>query len=71
MPGASDATKPITHAFFDEPTCTASDLATDPATGEAPVIDPVLDHDANAGEVDTRSVEAGLSQMSCELLRTA
>ena len=33
-------------------------LVADPATRRAAVIDPVLDYDHNAGEVDTRSVEA-------------
>ena len=49
---------PIIRAFFDEPTNTVSYLVADPATKEAAVIDPVLDYDHNAGEVDTRSVEA-------------
>ncbi len=52
--------KPIVHAFFDEPTNTISYLVADPATGQAAVIDPVLDYDHNAGEVDSRSVEAML-----------
>jgi glyoxylase-like metal-dependent hydrolase (beta-lactamase superfamily II) len=55
--------KPIIQAFFDEPTNTVSYLVADPATLAAAVIDPVLDYDHNAGEVDTRSVEA--------ILRTA
>ena len=46
--------KPIVHAFFDEPTNTISYLVADPATGQAAVIDPVLDYDHSAGEVDTR-----------------
>jgi glyoxylase-like metal-dependent hydrolase (beta-lactamase superfamily II) len=49
---------PIIHAFFDEPTNTVSYIVADPATRRAAVIDPVLDYDANSGEVDTRSVEA-------------
>ena len=52
------AREPIIRAFFDEPTNTVSYLVADPATGQAAVIDPVLDYDPNAGEVDTRSVEA-------------
>jgi len=54
------AGKPIIQAFFDEPTNTVSYLVADPATRKAAVIDPVLDYDHNAGEVDTRSVEAML-----------
>ena len=50
--------KPVVRAFFDEPTNTVSYLVADPATGQAAVIDPVLDYDHNSGEVDTRSVQA-------------
>ena len=52
------AREPIIRAFFDEPTNTVSYLVADPTTRQAAVIDPVLDYDHNAGEVDTRSVEA-------------
>ena len=52
--------KPAIHAFFDEPTNTVSYIVADPATKQAAFIDPVLDYDAAAGEVDTRSVEAML-----------
>jgi len=50
--------QPIIQAFFDEPTNTISYLVADRPTKHAAVIDPVLDYDHNAGEVDTRSVEA-------------
>lgn len=53
---------PLIHPFFDEPTNTVSYLVADPATREAAVIDPVLDYDPAAGEVDTRSVEAILAK---------
>ncbi len=56
------APKPLIHAFFDEATFTVSYLVADPVTREAAVIDPVLDYDQNAGEVDTRSVEAILEK---------
>ena len=52
------AREPTIRAFFDEPTNTVSYLVGDTATRQAAVIDPVLDYDPNAGEVDTRSVEA-------------
>src|SRR5215471_16759338 len=55
MPG-----KPTIHALFDEPTNTVSYIVADPATKEAAFIDPVLDYDPGASEVDTRSVEAML-----------
>src|ERR1700751_1283875 len=52
--------KPLIHAFFDEPTNTVSYIVADPATKQAAFIDPVLDYDPGASEVDTRSVEAML-----------
>jgi glyoxylase-like metal-dependent hydrolase (beta-lactamase superfamily II) len=55
------ATAPIIRAFFDEPTNTVSYLIADPATGEAAVIDPVLDYDHKSGQVTTDSVEAILA----------
>ncbi len=53
--------KPVIHAFFDEPTNTVSYIVADPATREAAVIDPVLDYDPSASQIDTRSVDAILS----------
>jgi glyoxylase-like metal-dependent hydrolase (beta-lactamase superfamily II) len=61
MPG-----KPVIHAFFDEATFTVSYLVGDPATRAAAVIDPVLDYDPAAGEVDTRSVDAILARAAAE-----
>ncbi len=54
--------KPVIEAFFDNPTNTISYLVADPDTGEAAVIDPVLDYDHKGGTVDTRSVEAILAR---------
>ena len=54
--------KPVIEAFFDNPTYTISYLVADPETGEAAVIDPVLDYDHKAGTVDTRSCEAILAR---------
>ena len=50
--------QPMIRAFFDEPTNTVSYMVADPATKQAAVIDPVLDYDPSASQVDTRSVEA-------------
>lgn len=55
------ATSPHIEAFFDEPTNTVSYLLGDRATGDAAVIDPVLDWDHAAGTADTRSAEAILA----------
>lgn len=54
--------QPLIEAFFDEPTNTISYLVADPATGEAAVIDPVLDFDLASGEADTRSAERIVNQ---------
>lgn len=59
-------TAPIIRAFFDEPTNTVSYLVADSITGEAAVIDPVLDFDLPSGEVDTRSAAAILTAAQAE-----
>lgn len=59
-------TAPIIRAFFDEPTNTVSYLVADPVTGEAAVIDPVLDFDLPSGEVDTPSAAAILTAAQAE-----
>ncbi len=43
--------------FFDEPTNTVSYLIADKASGQAAVIDPVLDFDLATGQVDVRSAD--------------
>ena len=48
---------PRIEAFFDNATNTVSYLVSDPGTGKAVVIDPVLDYDHKSGEVDTASAE--------------
>jgi glyoxylase-like metal-dependent hydrolase (beta-lactamase superfamily II) len=48
-------------AFFDPATNSVSYLVADSATGDAAVIDPVLDFDAAAGKVETRSADAVLA----------
>jgi glyoxylase-like metal-dependent hydrolase (beta-lactamase superfamily II) len=52
-----DAT-PTIRAFFDQATNTVSYLVADMTTGQAAVIDPVLDYCAATGEVDTGATEA-------------
>ena len=53
--------RPNIQAFFDEPTHTVTYLVSDPATGQAAVIDPVLDYDHPSGEVDTRALATVLA----------
>lgn len=47
------STHPVIEPFFDEPTNTISYLVADPSSGEAAVIDPVLDFDLASGEADS------------------
>lgn len=54
--------KPVIHAFFDEPTNTVSYLAADPETGDAAVIDPVLDYDHKSGKANVASADAILAK---------
>ncbi|MGN6514922.1 MAG: MBL fold metallo-hydrolase [Rhizomicrobium sp.] len=49
--------EPRIQAFFDEPTFTVSYLVSDPASGEAAVIDPVLDFDPKSGRTNTGSAD--------------
>jgi glyoxylase-like metal-dependent hydrolase (beta-lactamase superfamily II) len=54
--------KPVIHAFFDEPTNTVSYLVADPETGDAAVIDPVLDYDYKSGKANVASADAILAK---------
>ena len=48
---------PDVKAFFDEETFTVSYIVSDPTTGRAAVIDPVLNYDPASGRTDTRSAD--------------
>lgn len=50
--------KPTVQSFFDTATHTITYLVSDPATGEAAIIDPVLDYDAATGDAATVSADA-------------
>jgi len=52
---------PTVHAFFDDATNTVTYLVSDPATGTAAIIDPVLDYDAESGRGSTASADAILA----------
>ena len=58
--------KPVIHAFFDEPTNTISYLVGDPGTRQAAVIDPVLDYDHKSGKANVSSADAILKKASDE-----
>ena len=48
---------PDVKAFFDKETFTVSYIVSDPTTGRAAVIDPVLNYDPASGRTDTRSAD--------------
>ena len=50
-------TKPNVKPFFDEATFTVTYVVSDPATGRAAVIDPVLDFDPASGRTSTTSAD--------------
>ena len=54
--------KPIIHAFFDEPSNTVSYLVGDPDTQDAAVVDPVLDYDHKSGKANVASADAILGR---------
>jgi glyoxylase-like metal-dependent hydrolase (beta-lactamase superfamily II) len=49
--------KPDVKAFFDKATFTVSYVVSDPATGHAAIIDPVLDFDPTSGRTSTSSAD--------------
>ncbi|EJL24465.1 Zn-dependent hydrolase, glyoxylase [Caulobacter sp. AP07] len=53
--------RPEVQAFFDPVTFTASYLVSDPATGAAAIIDPVLDFEPKAARLSTASADAMLA----------
>lgn len=59
---------PQIEPFFDEATNTVSYLVSDPASGKAVVIDPVLDFDPVSGRVSTESVDRILSAAEAQRL---
>lgn len=48
---------PAIEAFFDEATYSVTYLVSDPVTGRAAIIDPVLDYDHRAGSLSTTSAD--------------
>ena len=55
------AARPRVEAFFDEPTFTFSYLVSDPATGRAAIVDPVLEFDQPSGRRSTAGADAILA----------
>lgn len=53
--------KPEVQTFFDPATNTATYLVSDPATGDAAIIDPVLDFEPGGGKLSTASADRVLA----------
>lgn len=60
---------PRIQAFFDPATSTVSYIVADLASGEAAIIDPVLDFDARSARVSTASADAVLAALARQDLR--
>jgi len=56
MTRSNDTTSPRVQGFFHGPTNTITYLVSDPATGAAAIIDPVLDYDPAAARTDDASI---------------
>lgn len=63
--------RPRVQAFFDPATFTVSYLVTDPATGTAAIIDPVLDFEPKAAQLSTRSADTLLAVVEAQGLSLA
>lgn len=63
--------RPDVQAFFDPATFTASYLVSDPATGVAAIIDPVLDFEPKAARLSTASADALLDAIKARGLTLA
>lgn len=62
---------PDVRGFFDPATHTVTYLVSDPATGHAAIIDPVLDFDAPSARTSTRSIDAVMAALRSEGLKLA
>jgi glyoxylase-like metal-dependent hydrolase (beta-lactamase superfamily II) len=67
---ASDAAlRPEIASFFDPATYTVTYVVSDPATGEAAVVDSVLDFDPNSGRTATDSADAVIDYVTSHNLK--
>jgi glyoxylase-like metal-dependent hydrolase (beta-lactamase superfamily II) len=56
--------KPTVHTYFDHATNTATHLISDPGTGHAAIVDPVLDFDPASGRLGTASADVILADIA-------
>lgn len=62
---------PIVETLFDPATSTATHIVSDPATGIAAIIDPVLDFDPKSGKLATISADRALARIAAKGLSLA
>jgi glyoxylase-like metal-dependent hydrolase (beta-lactamase superfamily II) len=67
--GISTMAAPNVHAFHDEATFTVTYVVSDPATGRAAVVDPVLDFDPASGRTSTASADDVIAYVTDKQLR--
>ncbi len=60
---------PHIEAFFDPTTGTVTYVVSDPQTGRAAIIDPVLDYDPKSGRTSTTSADKVLAYLSAQSLK--
>ena len=60
--------KPDVHAFHDEATFTITYVVSDPATGTAAIVDPVLDYDPASGRTSTESADEVIAVINARQL---
>jgi glyoxylase-like metal-dependent hydrolase (beta-lactamase superfamily II) len=61
--------QPVIQSFFDPATYTVTYLVSDPGSGEAAIVDPVLDFDPKSGRTSTRSAQAVLDAAATQGLK--
>jgi glyoxylase-like metal-dependent hydrolase (beta-lactamase superfamily II) len=59
----SKTAAPEVTGYYHEPTGSIAYLVADPASGRAPIIDPVLDYDEKAARISTESADAMLADV--------
>ena len=60
--------RPVVRTWFDQATNTATHLVSDPETGAAAIVDPVLDFDPATGRLDSASADVLLAEVEAARL---
>ncbi|MEX6724128.1 MBL fold metallo-hydrolase [Parapedomonas caeni] len=68
---AAAAAPAVVRSFFDEATFTVTHVVSDPATGQAAIIDSVLDFDPASGRTSTTSADRVIDYVRAERLSVA